>query len=91
MEWGPFFNSLLGGNGLNSLETLRTLNVLMYLPIMLVAMVLSTPIIKIAEQKFLAFGFKARIVLDVVYFAFFLLVVMEILSNGYQSFLYMKF
>ncbi len=91
MEWGPFFNSLLGGNGLNSLETLRTLNVLMYLPIVLVAMVLSTPIIKLAEQKFLAFGFKARIVLDVVYFSFFLLVVMEILSNGYQSFLYMKF
>ena len=60
VEWGPFFYSLIGGNGLNSLETLRTLNILMYLPILLVGLVLSTPIIKIAEQKFLAFGFKAR-------------------------------
>jgi hypothetical protein len=54
-------------------------------------MELSTPILKITEQKFLAYGFKARVVLDIIYFAFFLLVVMEILSNGYQSFLYMKF
>jgi alginate O-acetyltransferase complex protein AlgI len=90
-DWGPFFYSLLGGNGVNSLETLRTLNVLMYLPILLVGMVLSTPILKITEHKFLAYGFKARMVLDIIYFAFFLLVVMEILSNGYQSFLYMKF
>ena len=90
-DWGPFFYSLLGGNGLNSIETVRTLNVLMYLPIMLIAVLLSTPVVKLAEQKLLSLGLSARIALDILYFAFFILVVMEILSNGYQSFLYMKF
>ncbi len=43
--WGPFFAALFGFHGLTGLETARTLNILLYWPLMVVAILLSMPLL----------------------------------------------
>lgn len=91
LDWGPFFAALFGKNGLNSIVTLRSLNILMYLPVLILASVLCTPLVKILEEKIKSAGFKPKLILDLAYYGLFIVVVSEILSNGFASFLYTQF
>jgi alginate O-acetyltransferase complex protein AlgI len=90
-SWGSFISALFGGNGLNSLVTLRTLNILMYLPLLVIASILCTPIVRILEERIKSIGVKSTFILDIIYLGFFFTVVSEILSNGFASFLYVQF
>jgi alginate O-acetyltransferase complex protein AlgI len=89
--WGPYFNALFGGNGLTYKDNLRTLNILLYSPLIILAMILCTPVIKTIEQKIVSRGPVARFILDLVYLVFFALVIAYILSNGFTAFIYAQF
>jgi alginate O-acetyltransferase complex protein AlgI len=90
-DWGNFFKILFGGNGWSGQITLRTLNILFYFPIIILACLLSTPLVtRVADNLAGKSGF-GRVLLDVLILALFILSVSYLLSYGYQPFLYGKF
>jgi alginate O-acetyltransferase complex protein AlgI len=90
-KWGPFLNSIVGRNGLTSTETLRSLNILMYIPLTILAVVLSTPLLKTFENKIAEKGIYAKFLLDLGYLMLFGLAVAFIILNGFFPFLYAQF
>lgn len=90
-EWGPFISTLFGGNGWTGEVTLRTLNILMYLPMMLLAIILSTPLARKLEDRGAARGAVSRLALDLASIVLFALAVIYLVSRGYQPFLYAQF
>ena len=90
-DWGKFLGALFGAHGRDSLVTLRTLNILFYFPIMVLAVVFVTPIFKIIEEKInLNAGFY-RVLADLLLLGVFVLVICYILVNGFKSFMYAQF
>jgi len=89
-QWGAFFKALVGLNGWTGLENARTLNVLLFYPLMLVAIVGCTPLVDRLSQKLQTsqWGLAAA---RLVFLALFLLSVAFILTNGYQPLLYAQF
>lgn len=90
-DWKPFFSALFGANGWAGAENLRSLNILMFWPVMLLATVLCTPLLKIVEQKLVRESAIRRFGMDLVYLLVFLLVITFVVSNGYSPFLYTQF
>jgi alginate O-acetyltransferase complex protein AlgI len=90
-DWKPFFSILFGGQGWSGNATLRTLNILFYLPILVLAVILCTPIVKNIEGWIENKGPLARFILDIIYIIAFLLVIFYLVSNGYNSFFYQQF
>ncbi len=90
-KWGPFLNSILGRNGLSSIETFRSLNILMYIPLTILAVFLSTPALKTFENKVEKKGVYARFILDLGYLLLFGLAIIFIIANGFFPFLYAQF
>jgi alginate O-acetyltransferase complex protein AlgI len=90
-EWGPFLKSIIGGNGLSSAVTLRSLNILMYIPLTVLAVVLSTPLLKTFEKKIAEKGVYPRFLMDLGYLTLFGLAIVFIIMNGFFPFLYAQF
>jgi len=87
-SWGLFFGSLFGMNGMTGNVTARTLNILGYLPIVVIAVILCIPlpsINNIFENKIIkVFTTALQIVLFILSIAF-------LVEGGYQAFLYRRF
>lgn len=90
-EWGLFLKALFGANGWMDTVTLRTLNIVFYFPIFILAIVLSTPIFKTLEEKIALRAGIIRVLADIILIGIFIVVVGYILSNGYTSFMYAQF
>ena len=89
-DWGPFFKALLGLNQPSNYLTVRTLNILVYLPILVLGMIGSTPLFKnlyerSRENKYLSFATDAGLV------GLMLLCIAATVSGSYQAFLYSEF
>ncbi len=89
-NWGPFFGALFGAHGLTGIETARTLNILLYWPLMVVAILLSMPFFgkKIVWLQPLR---RAYMLNDIVLVGLFFLSVVFLVSGGYHAFLYFQF
>jgi alginate O-acetyltransferase complex protein AlgI len=90
-NWLPFYKSLLGINISTNIVTLRSLNVLLYIPLLIISILFATPImdklnIFIHQKKLLG-----KAIIFVYYLGVFILSISYILSNGYVSFLYSQF
>ncbi len=90
-DWIPFMKALFGGNGWTGLENLRSINLIIYFPIILLAILFCTPIFEILSKKIIQKSDFWKISLDLVYIGIFLLSVTYVLSNGFQTFLYTQF
>jgi alginate O-acetyltransferase complex protein AlgI len=89
-NWGPFFKALLGAGRPSGLYTARTLNVLMYFPLLILGIIASTPLLKGIYDR--ARDNKVTsLVLDVVLIAVFVLCTAVTVSGSYQAFLYSEF
>ena len=89
-DWGPFFKALLGAGRPSGLNTARTLNILMYFPLLLLGMLASTPLFKrifgrMRENKLTSW------LMDAVLVAVFILCTAVTVSGSYQAFLYSEF
>jgi alginate O-acetyltransferase complex protein AlgI len=90
-KWGPFLNSIVGGNGLTHKDTLRSLNILQYIPLTLLAVVFSTPLLKTIENRIEGKGVLARFLLDLGILMLFGVAIAFIILNGFFPFLYTQF
>ena len=87
-NWPLFFRALSGMNGFSTDITARTLNILGYLPVLILAVLLCIPIninatrIKLAKFNFIYVG---------VLILLFILTVAFLIEGGYQSFIYRQF
>lgn len=89
-DWGPFFKALLGAGQPSGFHTARTLNVLMYFPLLLLGMLASTPLLKGIYER--ARENKATSwALDAALAAAFVLCAAVTVSGSYQAFLYSEF
>ena len=87
---GPFFKALLGAGRPSGLNTARTLNILMYFPLLLLGMLASTPLFKkiygrTRENKLTSW------MMDAVLATVFILCTAVTVSGSYQAFLYSEF
>lgn len=89
-SWGAFFKALLGLNDPSPLVTLRTLNILMYLPLFVLGVIASTPLLKAAYERLRGNRFLS-ILTDAGLIALFLLCTAITVSGSYQAFLYSEF
>ena len=88
--WGPFFKALLGAGQPSGLNTARTLNVLMYFPLLLLGIIASTPLFRGIYTR----ARKNKVtswVMDAVLAAVFILCTAVTVSGSYQAFLYSEF
>ncbi len=89
-NWGPFFKALLGLNDPSPLVTLRTLNILMYIPLLVLGLVGCTPLIRNLYERMRADKVLA-IAADVLLAGLFILCTAITVSGSYQAFLYSEF
>jgi len=90
-HWVPFFGALFGLNGWVGENTLRSMNILLFLPLLAAGGLFSTPILRKLDQWVAERGGAARVVLDLVLIALFGLSIAFILSNDFKPFLYAQF
>jgi len=87
-NWPLFFRALSGINGYSSDITARTLNILGYMPVLILAVLLSFPFIENATRnKSTELNFTYVAVLIVL----FILSLSFLVEGGYQSFIYRQF
>lgn len=86
-----FFGALFGANGLTGTQTLRSLNILFYLPVLLIGAVFATPLLACFEALNFIDSKAWRVVLDVLHLSLLVLSLAFILSNGFQAFMYARF
>lgn len=89
-QWGSFFSALLGGHGISGPSNMRSLNIVWVIPVIFLALLGSTPWVKIISQK-LGTRSWAPIAGNFATLVLFLLSIAFVLSGGYQSFLYFQF
>jgi alginate O-acetyltransferase complex protein AlgI len=90
-DWRHFLGALFGAHGWANITTLRTLNILVYFPIIILAVVFVTPLFKNMEEKIEHKGVFIGILVDVVLLGIFVLVISYILINGFTPFMYAQF
>ncbi len=88
--WIPFFKTLLGSNGLVGLYTTRSLNILAYWPVYVIAILLCLPIENIFSAK-LKESYAWQAAGHLFSFVIFFFSISIILSRGFQSFIYAQF
>lgn len=90
-QWKPFMRALIGVNQISEVVTMRELNILLFIPIILIAIIFSTPLLsKIFPRKIFNIEIS-KIMIDFICIGIFLLSISYILSNGLQSFIYAQF
>ena len=90
-DWAPFINALFGSNGGQAEVTLRSLNIIFYVPILIFAAVFSTRLFSYVTnlvQSKLKWG---MIGIDILYLLLFILSISAILAKGFMVFLYAQF
>jgi len=90
-DWAPFISALFGGNGWSGDVTLRSLNSIFYVPILIIAAVFSIKLFNEAEMFLLERAGWGRVVMDVLYLVLFILSVSAVLAKGFLVFLYAQF
>jgi len=90
-SWGGFLAALFGRHGWTALETMRSLNILFYIPIAVIAIILCLPVLEWVKKVQPARPFLWNAALDLVHIAIFVLCVAYILANGFQAFMYAQF
>lgn len=90
-QWGGFLKALFGINKATGDVTLRSLNILLYIPMLLLGFLFMTPVVKKLEGKILSKGIWGKIIIALVYVGLFALSIGYLLSGGYVSFLYSQF
>lgn len=88
--WKNYLRALLGWNSFTGQENAHSLNVLGYLPVVLIAIIGTTPLIRQVVQKYETNQTMAWIG-NIVIILLFGLSVAFMIANGYQSFLYFQF
>ena len=87
-KWGGFFQALFGMNGLSGNATARTLNLLGYLPIVIIAIILCIPVPKTIDFSNVKVVNSLTVVIQI---ALLILSIAFLVEGGYQSFLYRQF
>ena len=90
-DLGKFPGASLWQSWLDRLRTMRSLNILFYIPIALVAIILCLPLFERLKKRKPAHPVLQSVLLDLLYVGLFVLCVAYILSNGFQSFMYAQF
>lgn len=90
-EWGTFLGALVGANGWHNTVTLRTLNILFYLPFLIPSILFSLPFMHRLGEKIKSKGKTPLLVMDIVYIVLFMFTVTFILSKGFVPFMYIEF
>ncbi len=90
-NWGPFFRALAGMNGITHQENLRSLNVLSFLPLVLLGVALCIPQVTRVGRDLVVQARVKPVLVDVLVFGLFLLSVSYILANGFTVFMYARF
>jgi alginate O-acetyltransferase complex protein AlgI len=90
-KWDDFFRALLGLNNPSGEITLRSINILLFTPLIIVGIMFATPIFQKLESRLLRFGVYGRIVVFLVSLGIFILSINYLLANGYNSFIYGQF
>ncbi len=90
-DWGQFLGVLFGSNGWTGMINLRTMNILFYIPILVVAVLFSMPVLKNLEDKINLKPGLGRILADVLLIGLFIVSICYILINGFQPFMYAQF
>ena len=89
--WKPFFSALFGSNGWAGLVTLRSLEILYYIPIVILAVVVCLPFVSKAETALLSQPARKNLLPDIAVLGMFLLSVSSILFSGFEFFMYSQF
>ena len=89
-QWVSFFKTLLGGNGLSGVYTLRSLNILVYWPTLLISILVGVPFKFFTRNEFRNSPiYQAAETIGLV--ILFVLSISLLLSRGYVAFLYQQF
>jgi alginate O-acetyltransferase complex protein AlgI len=89
-DWAPFFKALFGGNEWHQIATLRSLNILMYWPILTLALILSTPVLKNMDKR-LSATLIGRLSTRFLLISLFISTVAMLIANKYSVFIYRQF
>jgi alginate O-acetyltransferase complex protein AlgI len=89
--WGPYFKALFGFSGWSGVENLRSLKIVFYIPIMVIAILVCTPIGKKIENRISSQQGYRRLIVDLILLIIFVISVFYLLSNGFRPFLYSQF
>lgn len=90
-RWKPFFSALFGFNGWSGTVNLRSLNVLAFVPMIIISVLFSTPILGNLQKKIEKnekIGYPVSIFISL--FLFFLSIAF-LISKGYTAFIYAQF
>ena len=90
-SWGPFLGALFGLHGWVGETTLRSMNILLYLPLMVVGGLFSTPVLSKLNNWVEKKQGVPRILLDLILLVLFGLSIAFILANDFRPFLYAQF
>jgi len=90
-NWGAFFRALFGANGLTGAITMRSANILFYVPLALAGILLSLPVLSWLKRAEWFTPAVRRGLADVFLLAVFALAIAYNLANGFQPFLYAQF
>ncbi len=89
--WSGFFRALFGFNRPEKAYSLRSLNILAFLPLLVVGAAVSTPLVKNAYLRLTEKSAVFQIIADVLLLGLLVLSVGVLLASGYQAFLYSEF
>jgi alginate O-acetyltransferase complex protein AlgI len=89
-SWGSFFKAMLGLNQPSILYTSRTLNILMYFPLLILGMIACTTLFNNLYKRSRE-NRTASIAVDVVLLGLLVLCISVTVSGSYQAFLYSEF
>jgi alginate O-acetyltransferase complex protein AlgI len=90
-QWKPFMGALIGVNQISEIVTTRELNLLLFLPVILIGIIFSTPLLSKIFPRKIRKKEISKILFDFISIGIFLLSISYILSNGLQSFIYAQF
>ncbi len=86
-----YVKTLIGRNGWLGLENLRSMNLLMYVPFIVLGILVSLPVVETACQRLLKVSPKFQLLLDACLLALFVISIAFVLANGFNVFIYEQF
>lgn len=89
--WLPFFRALSGAQGWAGPVTLRSLEILYYVPILVIAIIACLPLVVKAEKSLLAKPITKSFLPDLATLGIFLLSIASLLFSGFEFFMYSQF
>ena len=90
-DWVPFISALFGANGGQAEVTVRSLNIILYIPILFLAAVFSTRLFSYIDTLVQSREKWVMMSVDILYLFLFILSISAILAKGFLVFLYAQF